>query len=291
MRRSLLVCVVLLLPAAVRADSFDNYTNPLLAKLVKSDGAAKVERLTTDKMVEHTSVLPGVPGTFVVVKTNDGRWSKLILQVARQKISAQESVPILLIERLVTFREGDERAVQATATNVRLFSDFRYHLDFAQVVPPSLGGDLRFVADKEGERVEPLDKAELYLITRHLAEADPKRPPRPAIGTTFEPRFFAGSYKLYDDGRRSGELNLKVLDNGDIIGDYYSDKDGKKYDVEGKAGVPTPHSIEFKVFYPQTFQAFQGLMFTGDGRAIAGSSRLLNIETGFYAVRMEDRKK
>jgi hypothetical protein len=76
-----------------------------------------------------------------------------------------------------------------------------------------------------------------------------------------------------------------------VTGYYYSDKEGKKYDVEGKVGVPSPHAIEFKVFYPQTFQAFQGFMFTGDGRAIAGSSKILNRETGFYALRVEDEKK
>jgi hypothetical protein len=31
-------------------------------------------------------------------------------------------------------------------------------------------------------------------------------------------------------------------------------------------------------------------MFTGDGRAITGSSRLQDRETGFYAVRIEDAK-
>jgi hypothetical protein len=289
MTRWLLASVLLLSTSFARADSFDNYTNPLLARAAKSPGAEKLQQLTTDKMVENNNVLPGVPGTFVIVKTNDGRWAKLLLQIARQKISAEESVPILLIERLVTFREGDERTVHAAGKNARLFGDFRYSADFAQVVPAALGGDLRFVADKDGERVEPVGKAELYLMTKHLAEVDPKRAPRPAIGTTFEPRFFAGVYKLYDDGRRSGELHLKVHENGDVTGDYYSDKDGKKYDVEGKAGTPSAHAIEFKVFYPQTFQTFQGLMFTGDGRAITGSSKLLNTETGFYAVRVEDK--
>ena len=48
-----------------------------------------------------------------------------------------------------------------------------------------------------------------------------------------------GTYRLLDDGRRSGSLTLKVADNGDVTGSFYSDKDGKKYDVTGKIGTPT----------------------------------------------------
>jgi hypothetical protein len=252
----------------------------------------KLQKLTTDKMSEHTQVLPGVPGTFVIVKTNDGRWAKLLLQRARQKLSAEKSVPILLIERYVTFREGETRAIQASGQNVRLFADFRFSLDFGQVVPAELGGDLRFMADNNGDYVETLDKAQMYLVTKHLAEADPKRSQRPSAGATFEPHFFLGAYKLYDDGRRSGELHLKkISDKGEVTGVFYSDQGGKEYDVEGKIGVPSPYAIQFKIFYPQTFQTFEGLMFTGDGRAIAGTSQLQQRETGFYAVRIEDKMK
>jgi hypothetical protein len=288
----LLLSGLLTLPGLARADSFDNYTNPLLAVVAKSANAEKLQKLTTDKMVEHTQVLPGVPGTFVVVKTNEGRWSKLLLQTARQKVSAEKSVPILLIERFVTFREGETRTIHASGHNVRLFADFRFSLDFGQVVPAELGGDIRFVSGKDGDSVEPVDKAEMYLVTKHLTEADPKRTSRPSVGATIEPHFFLGVYKLYDDGRRSGELHLKKInDKGEVTGVFYSDQGGKEYDVEGKVGVPSAHAIQFRVFYPQTFQAFQGFLFTGDGRVITGSSQLQQRETGFYAVRVEDEKK
>jgi hypothetical protein len=283
-------CVgVLIVALSARADSFDNYTNPLLAKAARAPGAEKLAKLTTDKMVEHRTVLPGAPGAFLVVKTNEGRWAKLLLQPgARQKVSATESVPILLIDRFTTFREGEEKTVQASGKNVQLYGDFRFSLDLGQVVPAALGGDLRF--DKDGEHVEAVGMAELYLITTHLNEANPRKATRPTIGATFESRYFDGVYKLYDDGRRSGELTLKVDDRGDVTGHYFSDKEGKKYDVEGKVGTPSAHALQFKVFYPQTFQTFDGFMFTGDGRAITGSSRILGRETGFYAVRVDDAK-
>ncbi len=291
MSRTCAWLALLVAPLAARADSFDDYTNPLVAKAAKSADAQKLPKLTTDQMVEHRSVLSGVPGTFVVVKTNEGRWAKLLLQPgARQKVSATESVPILLIDRFVTYREGEERTVQAAGKNVQLYGDFRFSLDLGQVVPAALGGDLRFVVEKDSEYVETVGMAEMYLITKHLSEATPKKAPKLTIGATFEPRYFEGTYKLYDDGRRSGELHLKVDERGDVTGHLFSDKEGKKYEVEGKVGTPVAHAIQFKVFYPQTFQTFDGLLFTGDGRAITGSSRILGRETGFYALRVEDTK-
>ena len=101
------LALLLIVPAFVRADSFDNYTNPLLAKAAESMSAQKIAQLTPELMVDNTRVLPGITGTFVVVKTNDNRWAKLLVQAARHKIDAEKSVSIALIERFVTFREGD----------------------------------------------------------------------------------------------------------------------------------------------------------------------------------------
>ena len=72
-----------------------------------------------------------------------------------------------------------------------------------------------------------------------------------------------------------------------MSGHFYSDKDGQKYDVGGKVSNNPQHMIQFIVTYPRTVQSFTGYLFTGDGRAITGSSRLQGHETGFYAVRID----
>lgn len=177
--------------------------------------------------------------------------------------------------------------MHAEGKNVRLFADFHFDLDLGQVVPAALGGDLRFVNQGEDSYVEAVGKAEMYLVTEPLPEATPKKLPRPEVGAAFEPRYFTGVYKLYDDGRRSGTLHLKVHDKGDVGGFYYSGKDGRKYEVSGKVGEPN-HSISFRIMFPKTVQHFQGWMFTGDGRALVGSSRLQERETGFYAIREKE---
>jgi hypothetical protein len=271
----------------VRADAFDNYTNAILAKVPQAEGVKKLDKLTPDLMVQNSRALPGIIATFVVVRTNEGRLARLLVQPARQKVADDKTVPILLIERFVTFREGEERTILAEGKNIRLFEGFHFDLDMGQVVPAKLGGDLRLVAGEDGAYVEPVGKAEIYLVTKHLPEAATKKLTRPEVGAAFEPRFFNGAYKLYDDGRRSGTLHLKVADKGDVTGFYYSGKDGRKYEVIGKVGSPN-HSIQFRIIFPKTVQSFQGLMFTGDGAAITGSSRLQERETGFYAVRKEE---
>lgn len=289
MRSLIVLGLALASPLLSFADSFDNYTNVILARVPSAKEAQLIKELTPEVMVEHSRTLPGITATFIVVRTNDGKYAKLLVQAAQQKVSATESVPILLIERFVTFREGEERTVHVQGQNVRLFEGFRFSLDLGQVVPKSLGGDVRFVVNKDKVFAEPVNKAEIYLVTKHFPEATLKKGEKLVLGATFEPRYFNGTFKLYDDGRRSGILKLTVGEGGDVSGAFYSDKDGAKYDVGGKVGSPN-HMIQFNIAFPRTIQTLQGWMFTGDGRVITGSARMNDRETGFYAVRDEGKK-
>jgi len=287
--------ISLVLPGVCFADSFDNYTNPILAKIPAGDGVKELKKLTPALILEHNRVLPGNSAAFVVVQTNDGLYSKLLVQTARHRLNdeARTQVPILLIDRFVTYREGHERTVQASGQNTYLFSGFRFNLEIGQVVPKELGGDLRFSAEvnpangKPDVFLEPLGKAKLYLLTKPLPEATPKKGQKLIVGDKFETRYFAGKYNLYDDGRRSGSLELTVDDDGEVSGAFYSDKDGRKYGVSGKVGTPK-HSIQFTIKYPRTEQNFQGWLFTGDAKALTGSSKIEGREAGFYAVRVEE---
>src|SRR5262249_44347705 len=214
----------------------------------------------------------------------------LLVRPAGHKVSDDEIKPIVIIERYVTFREGEERTVQASGRNVRLFEDFRFSLDFGQVVPKDVTADLRVGVDKGNVYVEPIDKAEIYIVKKHLDEANPPKTGKLIVGEKFEMRYFNGNYKLYDDGRRSGTLHIKVGEDGVVTGHYFSDKDGQKYEIDGKVGPNPKHLIEFVISFPRVSQTFTGYLFTGDGRALTGFSRLEGRETGFYAVRIENEK-
>jgi hypothetical protein len=286
----IILFLFVLAPALAHADAFDHYFNKILAKIPEAKTVEKVTKLTPALMVQHNRALPGIAATFIVVKTNDNRYAKLLVQSARQKISETESAPIILIERYVTYREGEERTIHASGQNIRLFGEFRFSLDMGQVVPKNVPADLRVCVDNDEPYLEPVGKAEIYVVTKHLPEANPPKTGKLVVGEKFDMRYFNGSYKLYDDGRRSGVMTIKVADNGVVTGHYFSDKDGQKYDVDGKISSNPKHMIEFLITYPRVGQNFTGYLFTGDGRAMTGFSRLAGRETGFYAVRIEDEK-
>jgi len=284
------VAVLLVLAAApVRAaDAFDLYINPILAKVPKAEGVQVVTKLSRDQIIDNDRVLPGVSGTFLVVKTNDNRWSKLLIQYAVHKSGEGKTVPLISIDRFVTFKEGQERAVQAASQNINLYPGFRFHLDLGQVVPEELGGDVRVIVDGGKTFLEVLGKAKAYLVTKPMPEAAPKKTEKVIVGDKFDMKYFNGTYQLYDDGRRSGKLTLKVNEEGGVSGTYTSDKDGTEYDLRGRVGAPQ-HSLEFTVQFPRTEQTFKGWLFTADARALTGSSRIGDREAGFYALRLTEK--
>jgi hypothetical protein len=272
-----------------RAEQFDYYTNPVLSKAVSDSALKEVKELTSDQVAEYSSALPDSPSTFLVVVTNDKRFAKLLVQPARQKVGDKQYA-LLLVDKYVTFKGTSDRAIQASGQSLHLYPGLRMSLELGQVVPEAVGGDLTVVAaDKDAAAfvVKAIGDARLFVVTKPIPGVVPKKTPKLVVGEAFETRFFAGRYKLHDDGRRSGVLKLEVKDNGEITGTFTSDKDGREYEVQGKAGTPK-HAVNFSIQFPATTQSFTGYMFTGDGKAIAGTTKMLEREAGFYAERIED---
>src|SRR5437879_2720569 len=103
--RLFLVLASLGMPTALRADAFDRYINPVLSKVPEAAGVKELKQLTASLIADHGQVLGDTTGALIVVRTNEGRWCKLLVQAARQRIGETASVPILLIERFVTYKE------------------------------------------------------------------------------------------------------------------------------------------------------------------------------------------
>jgi hypothetical protein len=285
-RRLVLVLIALAFAAPARADVFDRYTNSVLARAPGAEGVKEIKRLTPDLISAHGRLVPATGSALVIVKTNAGLNSKLLVQMARQR-AQKGSVPLALLERFVTYKSGEEQALQATGQSVQVYGGFLFNLDIGQIVPAEVGGDVRFVVDGEHGYLEPVGQAKMYLITRNLPGTEAKQGTRPTIGETFEASFFTGTYKLLDDGRRTAKLILKVEADGSVGGEYISEQSGRSYEVSGKVGM-AKHTIQFTVRFPQTEQTFTGWMFTRDGKAICGSSKLQEKEFGFYALRLEE---
>jgi len=279
--------------ALLRADAFDHYTNAILEKAPRAEGVQEIKKLTPDLVLENNRIIPDVASAFLVVQTNDGRLSRVLVQAGRKRLNDEKKtqVDIMVLDRFVTYKAGTEKAVQVQGGNVLLFDGFQFSLDLGQVVPDTLTPDLRYVANDKETFLEPVGNARMWLLTKALPEATPARAAGGAgkftIGEVFEPKYFAGKFKLYDDGRRSGTLQLDVDDAGDVSGHYFSDKDGERYKVTGKVLAPK-HTIQFTVKFLRTEQTFRGWMFTGTGLAITGWAKMQDREAGFYALRVQD---
>jgi hypothetical protein len=280
---------LLVLAAPLRADHFEHYTNPVLEKAVRDGKSVKeFKELAMPQFAELGEVLADTSATALIVHTNDDRWAKLLVQSAKQRFGKDKQVPMLLIEKYVTFKEATERTIKVKGENVHLYPGTRLSLDIGQIVTEKLGGDLVVEEnEKLGFILKPMGQAKLYVLTKPVPDVVPKKAAKLVVGATFEIRYFNGKYKLYDDGRRSGTLNLEVNESGEVTGSFYSDRDGAKYDLTGKVGNPR-HAISFTVKFPQVEQSFSGFLFTGNGKAITGTTKLQEREAGFYAERVEE---
>lgn len=265
-------------------DRFDAYTRPGLASLAKSDAVLPRKLVSTGDLAEHDRVIPSVTAGFLVVKTNGGRFTKLQVVPGRQKVDSEKHLPVLIVDRFVTFKDGEERAVASSGTGLTLYPGFKLNLDLGQIVPGDLPGDLVVRAESGRVVVETVGKAEMWQAVKTLPDPQPNRPGRPTPGNKFQVEHWTGTYILQDDGRRSGTLEIKVDAQGEVNGSYYSAKDGSKYEVRGRTG-PAPHAIQFGIRFPRTEQIYQGFLFTGDLAAMAGTSKFGDRETAFYAIR------
>jgi len=122
LKRLLLIGFLFLIkPVLVRADNFEEYTNQVLQKMVDDGFCKESDSISLKDIADLDSVLPGIQAGFIIVKTNEGRFSRSLVQFARQKIDANNATPMILLERFTTYREGEERTVLASSKNVALF--------------------------------------------------------------------------------------------------------------------------------------------------------------------------
>jgi hypothetical protein len=279
----------LLFLGSAQADQFEHYTYPVLLKAIEDGTAKEHKELTSDQLSDLGGTLNDTSSCFIIVQTNEKRLAKLLVQPARQKTSATEHATMLLIDQYTCYKGNSERAIQATGKSTHLYPGLRLNLEFGQIVPESLIADIQVIGkEKEPNNftLKPVKEAKLYVLTKAIPGVIPKKGGKLVVGEAFEVRFFEGKYKLYDDGRRTGDLRLNVNESGEISGTYTSDKDGREYDVSGKVGNPK-HQISFSIKYPAFAQSFNGLMFTGNGKAIAGTTKINDREAAFYAERAD----
>ncbi len=286
-RKGLLVGFLLLyfLGTGRSQEPFDLLVRSELARLSASFDA--VETLDAKTITLAEGRLMGSPGTLLIAKTQQGRWARMLVSQARQKLEGDKSLPILLVDKFATCMDGEERALTQTGKEVRLFSGFRFSLDLGQVVPAGVPADFVILAEGKGLKIQKEKGSELWIAKQEVVAPKGVKPAAIDVSKPFGPHWFAGHYRLFDDGRRMGRMEIEADKDGNLSGSLFSDKDNKRYDLFGKVAMPN-HTAQFTVRFPRSEQFFQAWIFTADGSALVGTTRFGERETGFYATRIKD---
>ena len=278
---------VLVLPS--HGDEFTRLVGPPLFDLPHRGDARARDTLPIRAMEALPEVLQGERSTFVIATTDQGNVAKLLLSAGFRKRPAEAGreamTPVLMIDRFETISSGDRVSWKARGKEIMLFDGSGYDLDSGQVVPAGFGGDLAFSArGPDGPQLSVLGSNKLYTFTEPLPIA-PSRPGRPSSGRAVLPTDFDGRYFLVANGQLSGTLDLSVDPAGAVTGRFRSDKNGAVYPVSGTVAADLPRKIEFAIQFPRSRQDYEGLLWTEEKNAFAGTVLILEHPYSFLALR------
>lgn len=281
--KTLLFALVVILTASplCAADAFDRHTSYWLRQVI--DNNQPLQQLSLEDGSKLKSIAPAISSPCIVVKTDEGNYTKALIGWGFVK-NPNGMVPVLLIERYVTYRSDRSDVTSAAGKDVMLFAGFSFNFDIGQVVPEGQGGDIRLA--KDGTLVS-LEGAELYGM-------DGSQLPPPAAGEKHDPhdhqgvlpRDFTGIWKANVDGRWTGEWELQVEDSGRVSGRYTSDETKSTYDITGRVAA-LPHNIKLAIQLDNAEQTIDAYLWTKDKSALAGTVTLAGRKFGFYALRVE----
>jgi hypothetical protein len=284
MRRLLTTCVVLFgLPAvSFGADVFERHTAALVKKLA-NEGSATAELAMADA-AKLKSLAANIGSPCVVLKTDAGNYTKALVSWGLKKGKGTDKpMPLLLIERYVTYRGERLDLTSAIGKDVMLFPGFGFDFDIGQVVPAGQGADIEFTAE-----ATLICAAEAKLVVLNGSQLPPvektaKHDPNGHEGVIAQD--FTGTWKLNADGRWLGELELKVNESGRATGSFTSDESKNAYELSGQMGS-TPHNLKLEIFLANTQLSVDGYLWTKDKSQMAGTVTMTGRKFGFVAARV-----
>lgn len=275
------LCLFALVGQSVLAgDAFERHTAYWLKQAARE--GKPLEELSMQQARRLKSIGKNIDGACVVIKTGKQNWTKALLTWGFLK-GSEGPVPVVLIERFVTYRGDRDNVTTATGKDVMLFAGFGFDFDLGQVVPAGLGED---VGVTEAGALAPRAGAELFGLNGSQlpppTEADEYDPTdHPEV----RPRDFAGTWKVDVDGRWRGEWSLRVEDDGRVRGTLTSAESRSNYPIAGRVSLP-PHRLKLTVHFENAEQTIDGYLWTKDKSAIAGTATLADRKFGFHAQRV-----
>ena len=272
-----------------RADEFGRLVGATLFDMSRHANARGQTKLSVRELEALPEVLRGERAAFVIVTTDQGNITKLLLSPGMHKRVGEGGktvlVPVMIADRFETIDAGDRVSFKARGRDMILFEGFQIDLDSGQVVPEGFGGDIRLSAGgADGPELQALGTNKLYTFDKPLPVI-PSSPGRPSSGRAVLPTDFNGRYSLMANGQISGALDLSVDPDGMVSGRFRSDRNGAVYPVTGKVAADLPRKIEFAIEFPRSKQDYEGLLWTEEKNAFAGTVQILDHPYSFFAIR------
>jgi len=271
------------LPAttAQAIDTFDLHTAFWLNQAIK-DGKP-LESVTSGQAAQWKFIGRDVTQPCVVIKTGDGNVAKALLSWGFRK-TADKPVPVLVIDRYVTYDRDRSNLTLAHGRNLMLFPGFEFDFDIGQVVPAGVGGD---VALNDKRALVALGEAKIYGLDGGLVPEGEGEDYNPQAHQGVQPRDYAGEWKVTADGRWYGTWHLAVDEDGNIDGQYLSEETKSVFPLKGRVALGEPNRIVFDVEFAAATQHYDLYLFTGDKSAMCGTTTLVDRKFGVLAQRVK----
>jgi biopolymer transport protein ExbD len=279
--------MILLKPG--RGDEFGRLLGPPLFDIPQRPDARGQSQLSIRALEALPEGLRGERAALVIVATDQGNMAKLLVSAGFRKRNGDGGkevlAPVLIVDRFETIDAGDRISWKARGRDTILFEGFQFDLDTGQVVPEGFGGDIRLsTGGADGPELSTLGTNKLYTFEKPLPAA-PTSPGRPSSGRAVLPTDFNGRYSLMANGQMSGTLDLSVDPNGMVSGQFRSDRNGAVYPVTGKVAADLTRKVEFTIQFPRSQQVYEGLLWTEEKNAFAGTVQILDHPFSFFAIR------
>ena len=275
--------------APAQGDEFGRLVGLSLFDVPRRADARGQAKLSVRALEALPEVLRGERAALVIATTDQGNMAKLLLSAGmRQRQDGggkNDLIPVMIVDRFETIDGGDRMSFKARGRDLILFEGFQVDLDTGQVVPDGFGGDIRLsVGGADGPELTAIGSNKLYTFDRPLPVA-PTSPGRPSSGRTVLATDFNGRYHLMANGQISGDLELSVAEDATVSGRFRSDRNGAAYPVTGKVAADLARKIEFTIQFPRSIQSYEGLLWTEEKNAFAGTVQILDHPYSFFAVR------
>lgn len=274
------ICWVLSLNSVWAIDVFDRHDSALLKQTAEA-GKAQQE-FTQTQAVKLQPLSRDLEGSCFIAETNRGNLAKVLVSWGfRKQPRADKPVPVVMLDRFVTYEQGKGDSTVANGKNVMLFPGFGFDLDLGQVVPAGFDADIE-LTDKGV--LKALEGVKLYGVNGSQLPVAENAGPGKKDPNVIVPEDFSGVWQVDGDGRWVGEWDLTVNEEGQATGKFLSAETQASYPITGQVGA-LPHQLKLQVEFNNATQEIDAYLWTKDRSRIAGSFTLSGRKFGLVAIR------